>query len=182
MAEINIPAASGKGGRKRKILSTKVDLTPMVDLGFLLITFFIFSSKMAEPKAMALVMPKDSKDSLQTAQSAALTVIPGADNKIFYYHGDLKSAMETGTYGVTTYSVNDGIGAVIREKQRAMNQFKPGSERDLMLMIKPTEAANCRNVVDILDEVTINDLKHYALVDITAEEKERMPAMMKKRE
>jgi Biopolymer transport protein ExbD/TolR len=177
MSEINIPAASGKkGGRKRKVLSTKVDLTPMVDLGFLLITFFIFSTKMSESKAMALVMPKESTDSIPIGMSTALTVIPAEGNKVFYYHGDLPDAMKTGAYGVSNYSVNDGIGAVIRQKQLAMERNKKGYSKDLMLMIKPMETSSCGNVVDILDEVAINALAHYALVDISGQEKDLIAA------
>ena len=165
MAEINIPAApGGQGGRKRKVLSARVDLTPMVDLGFLLITFFIFSSKMSESKAMILVMPKDSPDSSMVG------------NTVFYYHGELTAAMKTEAWGITNYSVNDGIGEVIREKRRAMEKNKKDSGKDLFLMIKPADASGFGDVVDILDEVKINDLKHYALMDISGAEKDLVTA------
>lgn len=176
-----MPAPSGKGGRKRKILSTKVDLTPMVDLGFLLITFFIFSTKMSEAKAMALIMPKDDPTVKPptVGESSALTVIPASDNKIFYYHGSLEVALKSGAYGITSYAITNGIGDVIREKLLVMERTKPGSKKDMMLMIKPDETANCRNIVDVLDEVTINGLKHYALMGITKEEKEAMAGKLK---
>lgn len=177
MAEINIPAtgAGTPGVRGSKKRSTKVDLTPMVDLGFLLITFFIFSSKLAESKALKLVMPANGQGT-KAGESTALTVIPYSNNALFYYHGALNQALQTGEYGTTGYSVTNGFGQVIRIKQSVMDHKKPGFRKDLFLMIKPADASNCGNVVDILDEVQINQVKHYAFMDLTPEEKEAIAA------
>jgi hypothetical protein len=129
MAEINI-AASGKmpGVRRSKKLSTRVDLTPMVDLGF----------------------------------------FPLQNGKIVYYHGDL----ENSAYGISTFSYSDGIGQIIRDKKAAMENKKKGFSRELFLIIKPTDESNVRQLTDLMDEVLINDLKHYAISDISAGEKE----------
>ncbi len=174
MAEIT-PASTGKkpGGRRSKKLSTRVDLTPMVDLGFLLITFFIFTTSMSTPKAMKLAMPDDTKPAPPNtlAKSAALTILPLAGNKVFYYHGTLEDAMKEGTYGTTGYSFKDGIGQIIRDKQLAMDKSGKVKRKDLMLLIKPTADANYHNIVDLLDEARINDVPHYAIVEVTSEEK-----------
>jgi biopolymer transport protein ExbD len=174
MAEINIPAASGTkpGVRRSKKLSTRVDLTPMVDLGFLLITFFIFTTSMSTPKSMKLVMPKDSPDSTTVGLSTALTVIPLKDNKVFYYHGELNEALRTNTFGITNYSLTDGLGQIVRNKQAALDKMNPGKRKDLMLMIKPTSESNYQHLVNVLDEVLINEVKHYAIMDVTDFEKE----------
>lgn len=175
MAEVTTATTGNKsGGRRSKKLSTRVDLTPMVDLGFLLITFFIFTTTMSTPKAMKLIMPDDSKtieDGTKIGNSAALTVLPVSGNKVFYYHGAMEDALKTGAFGFTTYSVKDGIGQVIRDKQLAMDRSGKVLRKDLTLMIKPTELANYHNVVDMLDEVAINLVPHYALMDITNDEK-----------
>lgn len=177
MAEVNVPAAGGNkpGVRRSKKHSTRVDLTPMVDLGFLLITFFIFTTSMSSPKAMKLNMPDDTKDGvppMNIGNSTALTVIPINENKIFYYHGTLESALKENAFGVTSYSITDGLGQIIRTKQAALDKIKADKHEDLMVMIKPTPESNYQNVVNVLDEMLINDVKHYAVLDITPEEKD----------
>lgn len=179
MAEITTTNTTPKPGvPKSKKLSTRVDLTPMVDLGFLLITFFIFTTNMSQPTAMVLAMPKDSPDSTQIGNSGALTVFPLADNKIFYYHGALDIALKEGNYGVTTYSYSNGIGNIIRQKQLALDRSGVG-RKEMMLIIKPTELASFGNTVNILDEVTINDIKRYALTDMSPSEKEMVERTVK---
>src|SRR5262245_608033 len=82
----------GPGVKKAKRLSTRVDMTPMVDLGFLLITFFIFTTTMSTPSTMDLFMPKDTnKDEEQNKakESGALTIMLGKSNVIYYYEGQL---------------------------------------------------------------------------------------------
>jgi biopolymer transport protein ExbD len=177
MAEINAPAtgSSKPGVRRSKKLSTRVDLTPMVDLGFLLITFFIFTTTMSSPKVMKLVMPDDTKPGvppINVGQSTALTVIPLDANRIFYYHGDLESALKSNTYGVTNYSVTNGLGQIVRTKQAALDGVKAGKSKDLVLMVKPAPESNYQCLVNVLDEVLINEVKHYAIMDLTTEEKD----------
>jgi hypothetical protein len=172
MAEINI-AASGKmpGVRRSKKLSTRVDLTPMVDLGFLLITFFVFTTTMAEPMALRLYLPKDGGH-MQIGETASLTVFPLGNGKVFFYHGSLEKAMELSAYGITTLSYSDGIGQVIRDKKATMEKKEKGYSKDLFLMIKPADSSSYSQLIDILDEVLINDLKPPAVLDISEAEKE----------
>lgn len=175
MAEISTATTSDKPGvRRSKKHSTRVDLTPMVDLGFLLITFFIFTTTMSEPKATRLIMPDDTKpvkDPPNVGESSALTILPVSGNKVFYYHGDMDAALRSGAYGITSFSMKDGIGQVIRDKQVAMDKAKPGFRKDLTLMIKPTASSSYQDVVSALDEVAINLVPHYALMNITEPEK-----------
>ena len=158
----------GPGVKKGKKLNTKVDLTPMVDLGFLLITFFIFTTTMSSPTAMKLNMPDDTaKDDEQNKakESGALTVMLGKNDHVYYYEGKLqdngvnfKSAM----FGKST-DTQKGIRDIIIDKKKALGE----KVDDLVVVIKPNEESTFKNTVDILDEMTINGVKKYALVKIS---------------
>jgi Biopolymer transport protein ExbD/TolR len=173
MAEI-ASAGNGRQGnrtRRSKKQSTKVDLTPMVDLGFLLITFFIFTTSMAEPKAMQLYLPAGEQPGTEWGKSNVLTIIPIGNDKVFYYHGDLADAITKKLYDTTTFSFHNGIGDIIRFKQKALYANPKMKQNKLMLIIKPSPEASYQNVTDALDEVLINGLQHYSLVDLSIEEK-----------
>lgn len=158
----------GKAGGTSKKRSTRVDLTPMVDLGFLLITFFIFTTDMAQPKALRLFLPKGLPDNV-VGESAALTVCPIAGDRIFYYHGNLEEALLQHLYGITSFSLKEGIGHIIREKQASMEHI--GKNRnDMMLIIKPADESNYKNTVDMLDEVSIHAVTRYAITEISEKE------------
>lgn len=175
MAEINSEGASSRkgGARRGKKNSTRVDLTSMVDLGFLLITFFIVTTTWALPKAMKLNMPADG-DPSKAAESAVLTLVPMGGDKIFYYQGSLDEARAGAGYGVRSYAVNGGIGDVIRAKQAAMDRSYKGGRKELIMLIKPTHECSYRNVVQLLDETLINQVGRYALVDIQTQEEQQV--------
>jgi biopolymer transport protein ExbD len=102
MAEMEVKQSSkkGPGVKKGKKLSTRVDLTPMVDLGFLLITFFIFTTTVQQPTSMNLNMPKDTKDpnlDMKVKESGSLTLLLGKGNVVYYYEGNDPSKMQTTT-------------------------------------------------------------------------------------
>ena len=89
MGEINLNnSGHGVSRTKSKKLSTRVDLTPMVDLGFLLITFFIFTTTMSDPTAMKLVVPKDTvRDRDKAPEGKTLNIILAGNNRVSFYNG-----------------------------------------------------------------------------------------------
>jgi len=170
MAEITTSSSEKKSGvHKLKKQSTRVDLTPMVDLGFLLITFFVFTTSMSKPAVMDLSMPAKG-DSSKIGNDVALTIIPIEGNKIFYYHGELNQALNENLYGITNYSISEGIGNIIRQKQEALDKNGKGRS-EMMLLIKPTDASSFGNTIDIMDEVLINMITRHAIIDISEDEK-----------
>ncbi len=177
----------GPGVKKAKKLSTRVDMTPMVDLGFLLITFFIFTATMTSPVGMDLNMPKETEkqdEQTKVKQSGALTLMLGADDKIFYYEGELAedgSNFQQTTFGkirdiiikkkqsvIASYAGSPECEAKAREKGK--DPRKECEDEDFIVVIKPTENATFKNTVDILDEMTINNVRRFALVKIAESE------------
>ena len=161
MAEMEVKEKSkkGPGVKKSKKQSTRVDLTPMVDLGFLLITFFIFTTTVSQATSMNLNMPKDTKDpnlDTKVKESGSLTLLLGKGNVIYYYFGNNDATMQTTGYK----KVRD---IILKKKQST-----PAT--DLFIIIKPDKDATYKNAVDILDEMDINDIPRYAMVDPTPDE------------
>jgi biopolymer transport protein ExbD len=160
MTDLLPPVSSRKkssGFGKAKKLNIRIDMTPMVDLGFLLITFFIFTSTMTDPKAMLLNMPDDKGAPTPTKKSGALTLIAKENGMVYYYEGDLPA----GDLNSTTVK---GIRKIIVDKK-----LRTPTD-DLFIIIKPSRTSTYRNVVDLLDEMTISVIKRYALVKITSQE------------
>lgn len=195
MADIDVGSDSGHkkgpGVKKAKKLSTRVDMTPMVDLGFLLITFFIFTATMSTPNTMKLVMPKDEKkeeDKTEVKESGALTILLGKNDGVYYYEGQLDAAganFKTSTFKEIREVIMNKKKQVMEthvhspacEKLQASakdendpNWQNACKDRDFVVVIKANEDATYKNTVDMLDEMTINNVKRFALIDITPQD------------
>lgn len=165
MAEIDTSGGGGKGDGKvrAKKHSARVDMTPMVDLGFLLITFFVFTTTFSKPNMMKLNMPEKDKDkkepeTAEIKESNTITIIMGKDNRIFYHQKSSKD-LTPELLKETDYS-KDGIRtAILKGKVNAIDQTK------FTVVIKPTDDATYKNTVDILDEMSITKSELYAIVD-----------------
>jgi len=174
MAELDTSGGGhkkGPGVKKGKKLSTRVDLTPMVDLGFLLITFFIFTTTMSQPTALKLFLPDDKvtdEDQNKAKESGVLTILMGADNHIYYYEGQLKP--DGSNFLSASFNGENSIRDVILKKKadvRSRSRDAENPYKDFVVVIKPSADCNYKNVIDILDEMAINVVKKYALVDIS---------------
>lgn len=148
-------------------------MTPMVDLGFLLITFFVFTTTISTPTVTDLYMPKDTnKDSSLLINELALTMLLSDNNKIYCYAGAFEDAVKANAIFETGFSTYSGIGKIIRQRQKdveASGKFTEG-KRGLMLLVKPTSESVYKNVVDALDEALINDVRKYAILEPSNEE------------
>ena len=183
----------GPGVKKAKKLSTRVDMTPMVDLGFLLITFFVFTATMTTPTTLDLNMPKDikdPKDQTEAKESGVLTILLGKGDQVYYYEGKLvvdatgnnfKSTTFKGIRDIIIAKKKDVISRHVHDEtckktqDRAKGKGDPDwekacADRDFIVIIKPDNDATYKNTVDILDEMTINQARTYAMVKILKEE------------
>ncbi len=160
---------------KSKKLSTRVDMTPMSDVAFLLVTFFMLTTTLSKPKTMNLFLPHDVKNEEEQnkiKESQALTVMLGKDNKIFYYEGIGENAAKDPTDLIkeTSYKLNGGIGDVLINKYKSVIQ-NSGGEDSIVVIIKPMKESTYENVVNILDDMNIYEIRKYALVAFTKNDK-----------
>ncbi|MDO4727678.1 MAG: biopolymer transporter ExbD [Bacteroidota bacterium] len=173
MAELNT-APKGDGGKKvrSKKQNPAVDLTAMVDLAFLLITFFMLTTTLSKPQSMNLSMPdktppKEETPPAETPAWRTLTVVLGSDDKVAYYIGSIDNPQPGGEPTITAYGKN-GIRQVILDLSKKVKARVTDAEKEsLVIIIKPSEKSNYKNFVDILDEMAITQEKRYAVVDIT---------------
>ena len=150
MAELDTSSGGGKGGKVRsKKQSTRVDLTAMVDLAFLLITFFMLTTSLSKPLAMDIAKPdKDEKNKdnkIELRESQTMTILLGKNNKVMWYMGQAGKSEPT----IEGFS---GIRQSLLNNKKAV---KDATGKDLIVIIRPTDGATYKNFVDIMDELNI---------------------------
>jgi biopolymer transport protein ExbD len=172
MAEIDSSGGGGKGGKQRaKKQSTKIDMTPMVDLGFLLITFFMLTTTLQKPSVMPLNMPdKDDTNpdvKIKINPKESLAIIPGKNDKVYYFQGNPEEDPNIQVQ-VADYS-KDGIRKILKQFVAATPKEDDGKSK-FVAVIKPLDESNYKNMVDILDEMAVCKISKYAIVDVTQKE------------
>jgi len=203
MAEVNTGDSGGggkHGGKVRaKKSSTKIDMTPMVDLAFLLLTFFMLTTTFSKPKTMEINMPVKDKtiDPPKIPGKQTLTLLLSEKNRIYYYFGaddpTAAPAVETTNFGPNgihklLLEKNEEIGGVVSKIKSLKQEYKDGkmdekeykkksieiksSKKALIVLVKADDESTYKNLIDILDEMNVCNVGRYAIVDITASEKE----------
>jgi biopolymer transport protein ExbD len=148
-------------------LSTRVDMTPMVDLGFLLITFFMLTTTMMKNKTMEINMPDKSGGHEPSVAHNTVTFLLGKDDKIHMYRGVLEAHTRK---EVLTYKAEGLRKRLLELKQQIGNTRNRATGKltsALIVVIKAEDESKYQNVVDVLDEINICDVERFALVDIT---------------
>lgn len=170
MATLNIPQ-SGKvaKGRRLKALPS-VDLTAMVDLAFLLITFFMLTTSLAKMQAIDIVKPVpivDITNRQDYPASRTMTILLGKNNQTVYYMGETEKANMQQT------------SLKLIKLQIAANKLKvaknPSNQKgkQLIVIIKPTATSTYQNFVDVIDDIHITNIQSYAIDDKYITEKEK---------
>jgi len=197
MAEISQDSGSHKKGKKRrsKKITTRIDLTPMVDLGFLLITFFMLTTSLIKPQTMEITMPSDKKvleeDQTVAKASQAISIILGKDDIVYYYFGKTDGAKV-----LKTNYAPDGLRKILLEKnydvakqvedlkaekakthmkeedyQKSLSSIRANKNAPVV-RIMATDDSNYKNLVDALDEMNICSISRYAIVDFDEPDKQ----------
>jgi len=164
MAEILTPEKqNGKVFQKKQLI--RVDMTPMVDLGFLLITFFMLATSFSKPNVMDLSLPAGENLPGNVINfKNQITFLIGKNDRIFYYQAEKKD-LNAEILKETTFS-DDDITKVIETAKK--NAPKPEL---FTVIIKPTKDANYKNFVDILDEMQLTNSERYGISEISDVEK-----------
>jgi biopolymer transport protein ExbD len=165
MAELDTSGGGKhKGGKVRsKKASTRIDLTAMVDLAFLLITFFMLTTTLAKKKEMDLAMPDNSVKTAQlpVAATRTMTILLGSHNKVEWYMGETgKSAPTVDNFG------KDGIRKALVENGKNVEATHAAPDNFMIVLIKPSDKSTYENLVAALDEMNITGVKSYAIVKI----------------
>lgn len=186
-----------KGGSKQKKMTVRVDFTPMVDMNMLLITFFMLCTSLSKPQTMEISMPSndDVSEDQQTKVKASLavTLLLDKDNKAYYYEGE-PDYKNYASLKETSYSA-DGIRDLLLNKNKSvvkkiLDLKKQKSDLKInqkdfdekakeikndknspTVIIKATDDATYKNLVDALDEMQICSISKYVIVPITSGDK-----------
>lgn len=160
----NNDSSSNKGKVRVKKNSTRVDMAPFCDLGFLLITFFMFTTTFSKPNMLNLNMPAKNEDQFPQEKAEiklvnSITLLLGKDDKVYWYQED-ESGLNVNTMHESDYS-KDGIrNVLLTAKNKAL-------DKDIFtVIIKPTDDSDYQNLVDILDEMKITKNSRYGITDL----------------
>jgi biopolymer transport protein ExbD len=173
MAEIQV---SQKSGKRRNYATPKIDLTPMVDLGFILITFFMYTTTLARPSVMELHAPPKGPqlNPPQIPGEATIVVIPTRDHRVAWYSG-----LDNPAEGLQWFSKdgNESLRSVLMRKSAELKAL-PASysieAHKLHVLIKPDTATAYADVVNVLDELLIADIPAYTLMSLESNEKDAL--------
>ncbi len=184
MAELNTGGGGGKkgGGKVRsKKQNSKVDLTAMVDLAFLLITFFMLTTTLSKPQSMSLgspdkAEPDQKEQDIKVDENRTMTILLGENGKLVSYMGMISAPLvgpKDFAYG------KDGIRKELLSRRQSVLEYsasKGKPKNGIIVIIKPSKKATYRNLVDILDEMAIVDVPTYAIVNEFSPEEQKLLA------
>jgi biopolymer transport protein ExbD len=148
-------------GNKKEI---KVDFAPMVDLGFLLITFFMFTTELLKPQTFGLHVPNDDEVKVrnQTPASSTITLQMKGNGVLDYYEGLQHKPIQKGT--LTLYKQNSLRNHLIDKRNRILQQLQTDS--NYTVLIQPNAETSYKEMIDVMDEMKILDIRKYVLVDV----------------
>ena len=181
MAELNTGDGGGKKGDgkvRSKKSNSKVDLTAMVDLAFLLITFFMLTTTLSKPQSMSLGLPDkedkpDPKNQVKVDENRTMTILLGDNDKLVRYVGLLATPVAGGAPKDFSFG-KEGIRKELLSRKKLVLEYTGNKDKGMIVIIKPSKKSNYRNLVDILDEMAIVDVPTYAIVNEYTPEEQKL--------
>ncbi len=181
MAELNTGDGGGKKGDgkvRSKKSNSKVDLTAMVDLAFLLITFFMLTTTLSKPQSMPLGLPNkedkpDPKNQVKVDENRTMTILLGDNDKLVRYVGLLATPVSGGAPKDFSYG-KEGIRKELLSRKKLVLEYTGNKDKGMIVIIKPSKKSNYRNLVDVLDEMAIVDVPTYAIVNEFTPEEQKL--------
>ena len=181
MAELNTGDGGGKKGDgkvRSKKSNSKVDLTAMVDLAFLLITFFMLTTTLSKPQSMSLGLPDkedkpDPKNQVKVDENRTMTILLGDNDKLVRYVGLLATPVSGGAPKDFSFG-KEGIRKELLSRKKLVLEYTGNKDKGMIVIIKPSKKSNYRNLVDILDEMAIVDVPTYAIVNEFTPEEQKL--------
>jgi biopolymer transport protein ExbD len=192
MSEVAQDNNKGKKKGRTKKMSTRVDFTPMVDLGFLLITFFMLATTLSKPQTMEVALPSKEKvteaDQTKIKASRAVTILLGKGNKVYYYEGTRENDIDPvlietnfSPKGIRQFLIKKNYDVMVKVRElKIEKESKKLSDKEFekrkdeiiadkkapIIIIKGTEQSSYKSLIDVLDEMAICNIGRYAIVDI----------------
>lgn len=147
-------------------------MTPMVDLAFLLLTFFMLTTSFSKPKTMPVVMPEEPKEDkpIEINRNDVLNLILAPKDRIFYYYISDNPDVKQASYSSTSDKSIRKILTREQNKNFTERAQSDSSKFKFTVLIKPMDGSRYKNLVDIFDEMNISNIRSYALVDIAKSE------------
>ena len=196
MAEIIQNEGAKKGKRRFKRHSQFIDMTPMVDLACLLLTFFMLTTIFVKPKVMEIAIP-NGVGSNSIPGNRTINIIVDENNKVYWYNGNANTKKGPLPTLVASSFGSNGIRKMLLNRNRELfvkvdeiNQLASGNNEKAnenlkkqvlnlkrednngpIVLIKASEKATYGNMVDVIDEMTVCNIARYAIVDLSPEEK-----------
>ncbi len=192
MAQIQESGGQGDGKKRAKKQSTQVDMTPLVDLAFLLLTFFVLTSTFSKPKVLRMIFPekleKDNPNVKPPEVKNGLTILLTENDQIYYYNGALNKETEM----IRTDYTKKGLRSILIERnaplidklKKLQIELGKANENDtatknrvereakeaqiaskLVVLVKHSKDATYENVIDVVDEFLITQVAKYFVVD-----------------
>lgn len=165
MADLDIPSTGKKS--KTAARQIRIDMTPMVDLGFLLITFFIFTAVVQKPTAMSLTLPVEDGSPTLTPETKTLTILLGQNNAAICYEG--LGVENVVPQSAQLQSGRNDLRNIILAKQNKLKALT-GTADSMIVIIRPGMESNYSNLVAVLDEMAICDVKKHAVASLNPED------------